>query len=138
MSRAQRRDAARSEKFFFRKNLYREGTSGYSSSNASSGSCTPCNGAPRTKDKKMRNCFPSAPLPENGIHREPVQDEYREMNMNEIMNGDVLICVFLIGEKLTPLPRAKHSQGCLASFPTMWILSRSTNVLWLRLTNTST
>ncbi|PBK73874.1 glutamate-cysteine ligase catalytic subunit [Armillaria solidipes] len=88
MSRAQRRDAARSEKFFFRKNLYREGASGYSSSNASSGSCTPCNGVPRTKDKKMRNCFPSAPLPENGIHREPVQDEYREMNMNEIMNGD--------------------------------------------------
>jgi glutamate--cysteine ligase catalytic subunit len=47
------------------------------------------NGAPRTKEKEMRNCFPPPPLPENMLNRGPVEDEYEEMTMNEIMNGKV-------------------------------------------------
>ena len=36
----------------------------------------------------MKNCFPPPPLPENGFaYRGPVEDEYEEMTMKEIMNG---------------------------------------------------
>lgn len=38
----------------------------------------------------MRNCFPPVPFPENGlVNRLPVDEEYEEMTMNEIMNGKV-------------------------------------------------
>jgi glutamate--cysteine ligase catalytic subunit len=37
----------------------------------------------------MRNCFPPLPLPENGVLdlSKPVDEEYEEMTMNEIING---------------------------------------------------
>ena len=37
----------------------------------------------------MRNCFPALPRPANGGCRGPVEDEYEEMSMDEIMNGKV-------------------------------------------------
>ncbi|RDB24730.1 Glutamate--cysteine ligase [Hypsizygus marmoreus] len=87
MARAQRRDASRSEKFYFRKDVYAVGRSGASSVASSSGYSSPVEGAPPRKDKKMRNCFPPLPLPENGVLSRPIEDEYEEMTMNEIING---------------------------------------------------
>ena len=37
----------------------------------------------------MRNCFPSLPRPLNGVRRGPVEDEYEEMTMEEIICGKV-------------------------------------------------
>ncbi|KIM45296.1 hypothetical protein M413DRAFT_441977 [Hebeloma cylindrosporum] len=89
MARAQQRDASASKKFFFKKDVYATGRSATSSAASSSGASTPPHGsAPRKKDKKMKNCFPPPPLPENGFaYRGPVEDEYEEMTMKEIMNG---------------------------------------------------
>ncbi|KIL62572.1 hypothetical protein M378DRAFT_12774 [Amanita muscaria Koide BX008] len=89
MQRAQLRDAARSQKFFFRKDVYALGHSGSSSSASSPGSSSPVDGVPRRKDKKLRNCFPPVPPPENGFlnHRKSVSEEYEEMTLEEIMNG---------------------------------------------------
>lgn len=76
-----------SGKFYFRKDVYPPIRSGTSSAASSSGSNSPVDGA-RKKDKKLRNCFDPPPLPENGFsHRGPVEDEYEEMTLNEIMNG---------------------------------------------------
>lgn len=90
MERAQQRDAVQSGKFFFRKNVgwsrRRSAASSAASSDCSSGCSSPVDGVP-TKDKKMRNCFPDPPLPENGANLLPVEEEYEEMSMNEIMNG---------------------------------------------------
>lgn len=87
MARAQVRDASVSNRFYFRKDVYAAGGSGASTS--SSGTCSPVDGAPKQKEKKMRNCFGPRPLPENGINHIPVEEEYEEMTMNEIMNGKV-------------------------------------------------
>lgn len=88
MATAQRRDAAAKAKFHFRKDVYPPGRSGASSVASSSGACSPTDGAPRKKDKKMRNCFPRSALPEDGfIPRPPVEEEYEEMSMDEIING---------------------------------------------------
>ncbi|KDR75147.1 hypothetical protein GALMADRAFT_268698 [Galerina marginata CBS 339.88] len=89
MGRAQKRDASASNKFYFRKDIYANGRSGASSAASSSGTSSPVDGSPRKKEKKMRNCFPPRPLPENGFaaNRGPVEDEYEEMTMNEIING---------------------------------------------------
>ncbi|KAF5370723.1 hypothetical protein D9758_001829 [Tetrapyrgos nigripes] len=81
MARAQERDASRSRKFYFRKDVFT------GSSPISSGSSSPIDGAPRPKDKKLRNCFPPPPAPLNGHKKGPVEDEYEEMTMDEIMNG---------------------------------------------------
>ncbi|KAF8070687.1 glutamate-cysteine ligase catalytic subunit [Lyophyllum atratum] len=87
MGRAQRRDAVHSEKFYFRKDVYAVRGSGPSSVASSSGTSSPTGDAPR-KEKKMRNCFPPLPLPEDGVlPTRPVDDEYEEMSMNEIING---------------------------------------------------
>lgn len=43
----------------------------------------------------MENCFPPLPGPENGINRIPVEDEYEEMTMDEIINGKVDLLVLL-------------------------------------------
>ncbi|KAF8629426.1 hypothetical protein AX15_003473 [Amanita polypyramis BW_CC] len=92
MQRAQLRDAIHSQKFFFRKNIYALGHSESSSVASSSGSTSPTEAtmsAPRRKDRKLRNCFPPIPIPENGFleHREHVEQEYEEMTLEEIMNG---------------------------------------------------
>jgi glutamate--cysteine ligase catalytic subunit len=92
MQRAQLRDAARSSKFYFRKNVLPPGhTSPTASTPSSSGDsspadCSDCSGLPR-KDTKLRNGFPTVPRPANGEWRCPVEAEYEEMSMDEIMNG---------------------------------------------------
>ena len=90
MQRAQLRDAARSQKFFFRKNIYALGSRTPSTA-SSSGSVSPIESIPRKKDRKLRNCFPPIPIPENGFldHRQSVDQEYEEMTLDEIMNGKV-------------------------------------------------
>lgn len=96
MSRAQQRDAVHSQKFYFRKTLFPPGSSRASSA-ASSGATTPVEGqnglnglnGSRTKDKKMRNCWPAVPPPVDGFQNIPVDQEYEELSINEIMNGKV-------------------------------------------------
>jgi len=88
MGRAQERDAAASRKFYFRKEVFLAVRSGASSDTSSSGASSPLDGSPRKKEKKLKNCFPPPQLPENGIlDRLPVDEEYGEFTMNEIMNG---------------------------------------------------
>ena len=90
MGRAQERDAAASGKFYFRKEVFSSVQSGTSSGTSSSGTSSPDDCSPRKKEKKMRNCFPPPQLPEDGIlDRLPVDEEYAEFTMNEIMNGKV-------------------------------------------------
>ncbi|KAJ6586880.1 glutamate-cysteine ligase catalytic subunit [Mycena vulgaris] len=88
MARAQQRDAAQSGKFYFRKDVgsRRQSTaSSAASSNCNSGCNSP--GGTAVKEKTMRNCFPDPPLPDHGTNVLPVEEEYEEMTMNEIMNG---------------------------------------------------
>ncbi|KAJ3503538.1 hypothetical protein NLJ89_g8386 [Agrocybe chaxingu] len=89
MQRAQQRDASASKTFYFRKDVYSTNRSAASSVWSSSGSSSPTtDGAPRKKTRKMENCFTPPPHPENGfVHRTPVEAEYEEMTMKEIMNG---------------------------------------------------
>jgi glutamate--cysteine ligase catalytic subunit len=97
MARAQQRDAAQSSKFYFRKDVgsrRQSATSSAASSDCGSGCNSPV-GGPTVKDKKMRNCFPDPPLPENGTNLLPVEEEYEEMTMNEIMNGKE-VCIQLL------------------------------------------
>lgn len=94
MHRAQLRDAARSSKFYFRKDVLPPGhTSPTSSSPSSSGGSSPVDssgcGELRAKETKLRNCFPPLQRPINGERRGPVEEEYGEMSMDEIMNGKV-------------------------------------------------
>ncbi|KAJ7084345.1 glutamate-cysteine ligase catalytic subunit [Mycena belliarum] len=85
MARAQQRDAARSGKFYFRKDISRRTSPASSASSCSSSGCSsPVDGV---KDRKLRNCFPAPPLPEDGASVLPVEEEYEEMTMNEILNG---------------------------------------------------
>ena len=90
MQRAQQRDAAASKTFFFRKDVYITNPSA-ASSVASSGTCSPVDGNPRKKEKKLQNCFSPPPLPEDGIQYGSVEDEYEEMTMKEVMNGKVIL-----------------------------------------------
>jgi glutamate--cysteine ligase catalytic subunit len=95
MERAQKRGAAASGKFYFRKDVYTVGRSGATSA-ASSGSSSPGSEVPLKKDKKMRNCFPPLPLPDlTALNRRPVDEEYEEMTMNEIINGKVRPSVYI-------------------------------------------
>lgn len=89
MGRAQKRDASASSKFYFRKDVFSAVQSGTSSVTSSSGDSTPSEESPRKKEKKMGNCFPPPPLPQHGIYRLPVDEEYDEFTMDEIMNGKV-------------------------------------------------
>jgi len=105
MQRAQHRDALRTEKFYFRKDIFLPNSS-RSSSATSSGSSSPvgsdcgCNGAsngasngfhhnPSKKVEKMRNCFPDVPPPPEEYVAKKVEDEYEEMTVAEVMNGKV-------------------------------------------------
>ncbi|KAG9316627.1 glutamate-cysteine ligase, catalytic subunit [Chiua virens] len=89
MTRAQKRDAAHTGKFFFRKNVLPPGyISPAMSTPSSSGSCSPVDwqdGMP-PKERKLRNCFPRVPAPYILVGT-PVEDEYEEMSMKEIFNG---------------------------------------------------
>ena len=91
MGRAQQRDASRSHKLYFRKDVLPPGhTSPTASSTSSSRDSSPvesgCDKGPKFKRKesKMRNYFPSLPRPLNGV-----EDEYEEMTMEEIICGEI-------------------------------------------------
>ena len=93
MVRAQRRDAVRSQKFYFRKDVFPP-TSSSASSIASSCASSPIDGPQlglngTRKEKKLRNCFPPAPKPYIDYSNGAIEDEYEEMTMVEIMNGKV-------------------------------------------------
>ena len=94
MARAQRRDAVRAEKFFFRKEVFPSASSHPSSvSSSMPGSPVSEHGGPilvngvNGKEKRLRNCFPLPPRPDDAQTAESVHDEYEEMTMEEIMNG---------------------------------------------------
>jgi glutamate--cysteine ligase catalytic subunit len=98
MQRAQKRNAAREGKFFFRKEVLPNGGQGTETSPApsipSSGNVSPtasdCGCGPTgKKEQKLRNCYPAEPEPVNGVHRRSVEEEYEEMTLEEIMNGKV-------------------------------------------------
>ncbi|KAF9452748.1 glutamate-cysteine ligase catalytic subunit [Macrolepiota fuliginosa MF-IS2] len=87
MQRAQKRDAARSGKFYFRKDVYPHDRSAPSSaSSCDSRSSSPVDGS-MPKQKKLGNCFTPPGPPINGELKVPIKDEYEEMTMDEIMNG---------------------------------------------------
>lgn len=91
MGRAQERNASASRKFYFRKEVFSAAQSEPSSGTSSSGTSTPSDDSHKKKEKKMRNCFAPPPLPEDGIlNRLPVDEEYDEFTMNEIMNGNLV------------------------------------------------
>jgi glutamate--cysteine ligase catalytic subunit len=93
MTRAQKRAAARTGKFFFRKDVYPPGQESRTPSIASSsGASSPVEGSMNgfeRKERKMRNCYPLAAEPVNGYTKRPVAEEYEEMSMEEIMTGKV-------------------------------------------------
>ena len=93
MERAQRRDALHTEKFYFRKDVLPLGRTvpASSVSSSSSGSSSPVGYSSNGqvyKEKKLLNCFPSLARPEN-IVDSPVDQEYEEMTVDEIINGKV-------------------------------------------------
>lgn len=99
MQRAQHRDALRTEKFYFRKDIFLPNSS-RSSSAANSGSSSPiggdCDGNsngihefPPKKAKKMRNCFPGVPPAPEEYAEKKVEEECEEMTVAEVMNGKV-------------------------------------------------
>jgi glutamate--cysteine ligase catalytic subunit len=115
MGRAQQRDASVSGRFYFRKDVFppnQSWSTSTASSHSSSGANTPANGIAGQKEKKLRNCYPSLPLPGNAVHLGCINDEYEEMSMNEIMNGKVgfnmgIRCfyfIFLFKESCLPGP----------------------------------
>ncbi|KAF9241591.1 glutamate-cysteine ligase-domain-containing protein [Melanogaster broomeanus] len=89
MGRAQKRDAARTGKFFFRKNVLPPGYASPTRGTPSScGSCSPVegnDGAP-PKERRLINCFPRIARPPT-LDDSPVEDEYEEMSMEEIFTG---------------------------------------------------
>lgn len=91
MQIAQRRNAIRDEKFYFRKNIY--ATS--SSSVTSSANSVDGDGIPKQKEKKLRNCFP-IPKREDFQKEGSVADEYELMTLEEIMLGKVSCLNLLI------------------------------------------
>lgn len=96
MARAQKRDAVHAQKFYFRKDVFPPGPS-QPSSVVSSCPSTPVSehGGPilvngiNGKEKKLRNCYPLPPKPDDAALPAAVEDEYEEMTMEEIMNGKV-------------------------------------------------
>lgn len=113
MDRAQKRDAVNQQKFYFRKNVLPPGRN-IDSLYTKSGTChCGCNGSSNTdvsalgdvndsvpsspcseqslpsyKDKVLRNCFPDVEPPST-LERPPIETEYEEMSINEIINGKV-------------------------------------------------
>ena len=112
MVRAQKRDAVRTGKFFFRRSVLPPGyISPTLSTPSSSGSCSPVewhDGIP-PKERKLRNCFPRVRPPPILVDA-PIADEYEEMSMEEIFNGKVSV-----EYTLTVLCIYQSSQG--ATFP---------------------
>jgi glutamate--cysteine ligase catalytic subunit len=98
MRRAQRRDASRTESFFFRKDVFPIGVpsplSTPLSSPHSSGVSSPiepngANGTIPRKPRKLQNCFGEVPKPESCNVFGAIEDEYGEFSINEVFNGKV-------------------------------------------------
>ncbi|TFK68697.1 glutamate-cysteine ligase catalytic subunit [Pluteus cervinus] len=81
MERAQHKAAVQSERFFFRKNIFPQGSSP-SSNSSSSGRSTP-----QKREKRLQNCFGPPPSLDGESLDQPIHEEYAEMTMNEIING---------------------------------------------------
>ena len=122
MDRAQRRDAVRTEKFFFRKDVFPPGIPSPLSSPLSSphgsGSSSPIdptgeNGLPRPKHRKLQNCFAVPPKPDRGYKFGPVEDEYDEFTLDELFNGKVSYWERVLVAWLMRLGRVIASLGCL-------------------------
>ena len=122
IGRAQRRDAARQEKFYFRKSVYALGRNGSDGSTTSSpDSSSSVNDGFFKKEKKLGNCFPPLPVPLDGVKfTSPIEDEYEEMSMNEIINGKVL-ADFLQKCTYLPIDRERISLGFCSSCMIIWI-----------------
>ena len=143
MGRAQLRGASRSRRFYFRKDVLPPGyTSPAASTASSSGDSSPvengcCKG--RGKEAKMRNCFPSLPRPLNGVRRGPVEDEYEEMTMEEIICGKVrkkkTLSYMLIFYYYS---RPIRSRGYWDLLMTTFILYKSTRKIGSKLIDIST
>ena len=84
MQTSQKRDAARTQKFYFRKNVFTS-----EDSPASSTMSLDSKGTPKPKEKKLRNYCSPIPSRHNGVSRGPVEDEYELMTLEEIMLGKV-------------------------------------------------
>jgi len=92
MATTQRRGAARHEMFHFRKSVYPLRHSGSEGSTASSPGSHSVNGGSVKKESKLGNGFPPLPIPHDGVKFPcPIEEEYEEMSMNEIINGKVLV-----------------------------------------------
>ncbi|KAI0744210.1 glutamate-cysteine ligase catalytic subunit [Daedaleopsis nitida] len=92
MARAQRRDAVRSERFYFRKDVFPSASSTPSRASSTPSSPVSEHSGPilvngNGKEKKLRNCFPLPPMPDDAFVHGSVEDEYEEMSLEEIMNG---------------------------------------------------
>ncbi|TFK54486.1 glutamate-cysteine ligase catalytic subunit [Heliocybe sulcata] len=107
MQRAQKRDAVHLQRFYFRRNVFPATMNGSASSPTSSGSTSPVEGAPNgtnginrqahVKDKKLKNCYPRMPQSDTQTSFGPVDEEYEEMTIDEIMNGKGLNFPGLLG-----------------------------------------
>jgi len=88
MQRAQLRNASSSSKFYFRKNTLPPAHRSLTSSTASSsGTNSPTSSSNSGYLRRKETDFFPLPPQANGVNRGPVEDEYEEMSMNEIMNG---------------------------------------------------
>ncbi|KAI0256364.1 glutamate-cysteine ligase catalytic subunit [Lactifluus subvellereus] len=102
MRRAQQRDAVNQAKFYFRREVFTpvssRTTSGVttpdvatrpcaSSAASSDNGITNGHHSGRPKQRVMENCFPSPPLPDEGLAGGNVSEEYAEYTMDEIING---------------------------------------------------
>lgn len=96
MSRAQVRNASQSSKFYFRKDVFVQGSAASSISSSPSQSGAPCGG----KMKALPNCFGPLPPRNHDLKTLPVDHEYEEMTMDQIMNGkpDVSVVKSVLAE----------------------------------------
>ena len=115
MQTAQKRDAARKEKFYFRRNVF----SSQSSSATSSSSSVDENGNPKPKEKKLKNCFDTPPRATD-LFDKPVEHEYELMTLEEIMLGKVSGRAKLTSCRLT-ISRAWNTPVCWALCEHTWI-----------------
>ncbi|KIM61721.1 hypothetical protein SCLCIDRAFT_1215815 [Scleroderma citrinum Foug A] len=85
MARAQKRDAARAGKFFFRKNVFPSGQ-GTPATLSRSSTVNEDGTGTQPKTRNMRNCFPPPTRP-SIVEDVAVEDEYEEMSIQEIFCG---------------------------------------------------
>lgn len=84
MQTAQKRNASKEARFYFRKNVFAAGSSQVSSSANSVDE----DGNPKPKEKKLGNCFP-IPQRQSPPYSGSVKEEYELMTLEEIMLGKV-------------------------------------------------